>query len=235
VSALAGLVSSGSTVVALCADSSRRWELAARADPRRFGYGPAAHACGRCADDALSARIAELAERGRGLALADWAALSRHPDLAREFKHVVLIDPPPFPHLEAAAFGGSGYLHRAWEQRLGFALHVHRAEWGLADALRALYAELRDADPQPRGERLVEVLAGAGPHPRTPELAGRCVRVLEELGLVAPEGDGVEAERSLGVVSSESTRLERSAAYLSYKARHEEGERFLSRQTRAEA
>ena len=235
VSALADLVSSGSPVLALCADASRRWELAVRADPRRFGCGPAVHACGRCAADQLAARLAELAEAGSGLALADWAALSRDPDLARGFEHVVLIDPPPFRHLELAAGAGRGYLHRAWEEFIGFALHAHRAEWQLDGTLRSLYAAVRDTEPRPRGEALVDALAGAGEHPRTPELAGRCVRVLDELGLVAPGDEAEPAQRTLGVVSSEGTRLERSAAYLSYTARHEEGERFLSRQRRAEA
>ncbi len=233
VSALADLVSSGAPVLALCADASRRAELSARADPRRFGSGPAVHACGRCATGELDDRLAELIEAGSGLALADWAALSRRPDLAAGFEHVVLIDPPPFAHLHQAAAAGDGYLHLAWEELLGFALHAHRAEWQLREALRSLYAELRDAEPQPHGDRLLRILAGAGPHPRTPEHAARCARVLDELDVVAGGDDAEPGGRSLTVVSSEGTRLERSAAYLSYEARHEEGERFLSMQRRA--
>ena len=67
--------------------------------------------------------------------------------------------------------------------------------------------------------------AAAAPHPRGPEAAARCFRVLAELGLVqgAPDGGG----GTVGVVSSEGTDLERSAAFRAYSARYQEGQRFL--------
>jgi single-stranded-DNA-specific exonuclease len=234
IATLADLVSCGGPVLALCADASRRSALAARADPRRFGCGPAVHACGRCAADSLGRRLRELVDAGCGLVVADWAALGRDPGLARRFEQVVLIDPPPFPHLEALAASGPGYLHLAWgDAELAFAIRVHDAEWVGRGVLRGIYRALRERGGEARAAELERVLAGEGPHRRTPEEAGRCARVLGELDLAAwecPGGDPV-----LRVVSSKQTELERSSAFVAYRAHHEEGRTFLSRQRRRAA
>ena len=101
---MAALASSGDSVLALCADALRRRELVERAAaPARFGGGRVAIASGRLADDAGRAAIAELVAAGGGVALADWAALARVPSMAARFEHLVLIDPPPFSHLERLA------------------------------------------------------------------------------------------------------------------------------------
>jgi len=56
------------------------------------------------------------------------------------------------------------------------------------------------------------------------ELAG--ARVLAELGLIAWDNSG--ANQGLRVVSSAGTDLERSAAFVAYRERYEEGRRYLS-------
>jgi single-stranded-DNA-specific exonuclease len=234
IAALADLVSSGAPVLALCAHASRRGALAQRADPRRFGYGAPVHACGRCASESLDARLRELLGAGSGLVLADWAALGRNPGLPRRFEHVVLIDPPPFAHLEALVARGRGFLHPTWgAEELAFALRAHDAEWEPRSGPSRLYRGLCAHGGEATGRQLIGILAGEGVHPRTPEEAGRCVRVLEELGLVAWAAGG--SDRALRVVSSEQTDLERSKAYLAYRARHEEGRRFLTSKQRARA
>jgi hypothetical protein len=76
-------------------------------------------------------------------------------------------------------------------------------------------------------EALRAALAGPGPHPLSPETAARCLRVLRELNLVRGEpgsGDGV-----VGVVSSEGTDLERSAAFRAYSDEFSEARQFLER------
>jgi single-stranded-DNA-specific exonuclease len=234
IAVLADLVSSDETVVALCADASRRAALAERADPRRFGRLAAVHACGRCDADGLRQRLERLRESGSGLVVADWAALSREPRLAEGAEHVVLVDPPPFGELEAMVARGPGYLHVAWgDAEIEFAHRVHDAEWDLGPALRSTYIALREREGEARGDDVVEALTGDGAHPRTPEVAARCVRVLVELGLAACELDG--HDRSLRVVSSQGTELERSSAYVAYRGRHEEGRRFLSSRQRPRA
>ena len=233
VAAVAALASSGDSVLALCADALRRRELVERAaTPARFGGGRVAIASGRLADEAARAAVAQLGEAGTGVALADWAALARMPSMAAHFEHVVLIDPPPFPHLErlasAARAGGGegdrfGFLHLAWgEAEIELALRVHAEEWPLRPALVALYRALSDPDRDLR-----DSLQGAASHPRSPEVAGRRLRVLEEAGVVGWEPSGTA--RALRVVSSETKDLERMPAFVAYRDRHEEGRRFLSR------
>jgi single-stranded-DNA-specific exonuclease len=179
-----------------------------------------------CADAALRAGLAR-----EGLRLADYAEIEGSPELCRDFTHVVLVDPPAFAELEPAlllARQDCGYLHRAWGE----------AEWRFANAaldeqqaqrptLITAFRDLRDAG-NASGEDLRQALLGSGPHPRSPETAARCFRVLAELGLVHGSAAGGAGE--VGVVSSESTDLERSAAFRAYGARHQEARQYLEGQ-----
>jgi single-stranded-DNA-specific exonuclease len=242
VAAVAELVSSGESVLALCADASRRRGLAGTAaDPRRFGAPEPLIACGRCGGPGLDAALGTAGEAepaAPGLVLADWAALARRPDAPRRFHHVVLIDPPPFERIDdlaragqAAPGGGPataspGFLHLAWgrsevelaERCLGF-------EWELRGPVTQVWRVLAKGGGEARGESLRELLAGPGRHTRTPEVAARCVAVLSELGLCEWSAD--RASPRLGVLSSEGTRLERSRAYVACAAHHAEGLRYL--------
>jgi single-stranded-DNA-specific exonuclease len=223
---LAELVSSGERVLALTADAGRRAALAAgAAGLARFGGGAGTLACGRCA----RARAASLGD-GEGLALTDFAVLALEPRLARRFDHVVLVDPPASATAEQLArlpSEGGGYLHPCWgAAEHGFALKVLEEQLGLRTPLRALYRELQGAERH-SGEELRGRLRGAGRHRRSPELAGRCLRVLGELGILRfARNEGVP---SLGVVSSNGTKLEGSKSFRAYSARYEEGERYLER------
>jgi len=89
---IAELVSSGTGVLAVAADASRRAALANGATGlARFNGGAALVACHRCGADA----VAGLAARAdSGLALVDYAALAMAPDLAASFEHIVLVDAP---------------------------------------------------------------------------------------------------------------------------------------------
>jgi single-stranded-DNA-specific exonuclease len=175
-----------------------------------------------------SERRAALA--GEGVVLADGARLEAEPELATGFEHVVLVDPPAFAHLEALATlpaHTASYAHLAWggaEHRFALSmLDEHLARRGV---LIALFRDLREAG-EVSGAELFGALRGGGRFPRGPETAARCLRVLRELELVQGEPSG--GGGSLGVVSSEGTELERSAAYRAYGARHQEGQRFLER------
>jgi single-stranded-DNA-specific exonuclease len=228
VATMAELVSSGESVLALCADASRRAELAGGATGlARFGSGAASIACGRCGADA----IGDLgARREASLALADFDALALAPQIALGFDHVVLVDPPPFPYLAALCSRGPedrpSFIHSAWgEQERGFALRVLEDEFGMGRPLRAVFRGLHGAESA-EGSELREALTGGGDHPHGPELAARCVRVLHELELIV--WDPKSPERSLRVVSSEHTELERSGAFRAYSARLEEGKKYLA-------
>jgi hypothetical protein len=179
-----------------------------------------------CADAARRAGMTR-----EGLRLADYAELERLPDLCRDFTHVVLVDPPPFAHLEpvlSRATEERGYLHRAWgEAEWRFANTALDEQFAQRPTLIAAFRELRDAG-EPSGEELRAALIGGGSHPRSPETAARCFRVLAELGLA--HGTPDRGAGTIGVVSSKGTDLERSAAFRAYSARHQEAQQYLEGQ-----
>jgi single-stranded-DNA-specific exonuclease len=227
---IAELVSSGAGVLAVCADASRRSALASGATGlARFNGGAARIACHRCGSEAL----AGLAARAdSGLALTDYAALQVQPELALAFEHVVMVDPPRGGAdqqrcAKSASDTGSGFLHRLWtEAEHGFAISASDEQLASRAAVGAVFRRLREAG-ESSGRDLREALAGTGAHPLCPEAAARCFRVLAELGLVggAPSGGA----GSVGVVSSEGTDLERSAAFRAYRADHSETQTYLER------
>jgi single-stranded-DNA-specific exonuclease len=227
--AIAELVSSGAGVLAVCADASRRAALAnGAAGLARFNGGAALIACHRCGDDEIAAL------RGRadsGLALTDFAALERAPELAAAFEHVVFVDPPRTEADEAAASlawaEGPGFLHVLWsEAETEFAARALAEQWATREGVAATYRALRQTGDA-RGRRLREALAGAGDHPLCPEAAARRFRVLRELGLLQGSAEG--GEGVVRVVSSVRTDLQRSAAFRVYDARLSEAQRFLAR------
>jgi single-stranded-DNA-specific exonuclease len=242
VATVAALASSGEAVLAICADARRRRALVERAAaPTRFGGGAVALAAGADADRLAGQRVAGVVETG-GVALVDWARLERDPGLAGAFAHVVLIDPPPLPDHELIVDRSEpgGYLHLAWgAPEVEFALQAWDAQWPSRPVLAGLFRRLSGLAGEPdqiAAAELRAALTGEGAHPRSPEFAGRCLRVLHELGLVRADdernGSGVLA--ALGVVSSEGTDLARSQAYNAYRARCEEGRRYLNRRRQRE-
>ncbi|HEX5990380.1 MAG TPA: single-stranded-DNA-specific exonuclease RecJ [Solirubrobacterales bacterium] len=228
--AIAELVSSGAGVLAVCADASRRAALANGATGlARFNGGAALIACHRCDDE----EIARLKGRaGAGLALVDYGALEREPELAAGFEHVVLVDPPRGEgDVVRAILPGSasspGFLHALWtDGEREFAAQALAEQWATREGVAATYRALRRTGDA-RGRRLREALAGTGPHPLCPEAGARRFRVLRELGLLqgAPEG----GEGVVRVVSSVRTDLQRSAAFRAYSERLSEDQRYLTR------
>jgi single-stranded-DNA-specific exonuclease len=225
---VAELVSSGAGVLAICADASRRAALANGATGlARFNGGAALIACHRCEDE----EIGRLVNRaGSGLALTDYAALERRPELTEAFEHVVLVDPPRSEDDQLR--GGSpceegGFLHVPWtEAEVEFAGQALAEQWATREGVAATYRALRQTGDA-RGRRLRQALAGAGSHPLCPEAAARRFRVLRELGLLqgSPQG-GAGVVR---VVSSVRTDLQRSAAFRAYSDQLSEAQRFLGK------
>lgn len=175
-------------------------------------------------------RTQRAALAGDGVVLADGATLEADPDLAAGFEHVVLVDPPAFAHHEDLATrptADGGYAHLAWgEAEHRFALAMLDEQLARRTVLIAMFRDLREAG-EPSGSELLAALQGSGPHSRSAEAAARCLRVLAELGLV--QGSTAGGDGSVGVVSSEETELERSAAFRAYGARHQEGLKYLKR------
>ncbi len=167
-----------------------------------------------CAD--ARARRKGLQGRLGGFAITSYAALARNPETARPYPHVVALDPPAEPAHEALLHDGlpGRTTHLAWgDPELAFAVHVHERDLDLRAPLRALYVALRD-----RGSAALADVP--------PVQAGRALRVLEELSLVAIEGTELRVPAPSG-----RTELERSPSFVAYERRLEEGRRWLSRGT----
>jgi single-stranded-DNA-specific exonuclease len=229
-SVLAELVSSGESVLAVCADASRRAALASGASGlARFNGGTARIGCARCGREVLG----DLAAQGTGgLALTDYEALAAAPAIVEAFEHVVLVDPPPSVGAEdlgrrPRGDGPPGYLHPVWTSaEAEFSELVLGEQLAQRSTAGAVYRTLRKTGAV-SGAELREALEGPRPHPRSPEVAARCVRVLGELGLVQGAAEG--GSGTLGVVSSEETNLEGSPAFQAYTARHQECLQYLER------
>ncbi|HEX3735976.1 MAG TPA: single-stranded-DNA-specific exonuclease RecJ [Solirubrobacterales bacterium] len=245
---IAELVSSGAGVLAVAADASRRAALANGATGlARFNGGAALIACHRCGAEA----VAGLAARGKGgLALVDYAAFARAPDLAASFEHVVLVDAPrtlldvaratvacgaPVPsylpneggdgRAVDSAVPSSGFLHPLFSAaEREFGLEVLARQAPSRETIASVFRALR-AGGELSGAELRAALSGPGPHLLAPETAARSFRVLLDLGLVA--GSTNAGAGLVGVVSSEGTDLERSTAFRVYSEAHSEARSFL--------
>ncbi len=169
-------------------------------------------------------RLAALASRRGGFALISHESLLEEPELAADYEHVVVLDPPASNTQEAVTRLGSGYTHLAWgEAELRFAQQIHELEYGLRASLVALYRALRERG-RVAGEELESLLRGDGSHARSARLSGRMLRVFTELELVSLDPD----LPALAIAGAQPTELERSAAYGTYTKLNEDGQRFLS-------
>lgn len=228
--AIAELVSSGAGVLAVCADASRRAALGNGATGlSRFNGGAASIACHRCGDEEIARLVGKALA---GLAVTDYAALERAPELACAFEHVVLVDPPRSALDEMRAGApcageAPGFLHVLWsEPEREFAGKALAEQWPAREAVATTFRALR-ALGEGGGSELRRALAGEGRYPLCPEACARRFRVLSELGLLqgaCENGAGV-----VRVVSSERTDLSLSAAFRSYGERLSEAQRFLAR------
>ena len=224
----------------VCADALRRRALVERAAPRQRVRRRRASRSPRRAADEAAARRSRCRARGRRASCSPTGRAGARPAGRGASSTSSLIDPPPFAALEAARGPpGAGYLHLAWgpaEVELAARLLGCR----VAVAAGARRALPRAAATRRRGEagsrrELRCALAAAAAHPRSPGGRGRALRVLLASSGSCAVGRDPALARALRVVSSEGTDLERSRAYRAYRARHEEGKRFLSRrrQTRS--
>jgi hypothetical protein len=121
-----------------------------------------------------------------------------------------------------------GFLHPLYsDAEREFGLGVLGRQAPSRETIASVFRALRSAG-QASGPELRAALAGAGPHCLDPETAARAFRVLRELGLVA--GDTNAGDGLVGVVSSEGTDLDRSAAFRVYSEEHSEARSFLQSQ-----
>ncbi len=180
-----------------------------------------------CADAA--ARHRHLAGRLGGFSLASYDALERGAATTHGYRHVLLLDPPAgdAQRGHAAASGPQSRTVMAWgPAELRFAEHIHEREYGLRDPLAACYRTLRDRGGA-AGQDFEAALRGDGPQQRSPELAGRLLRVLAEIGLIelwtaSGSATGAVTRSRVGGAGRRAT-LEDSARRTAYRQREYEG------------
>jgi single-stranded-DNA-specific exonuclease len=143
---------------------------------------------------------------------------------------VIALDPPVHARLREALerAPGSGFTHLAWgSEELRFAHAIHEWEYALREPCADVYRALRGSGGS-HGEALEAVLRGGGTQPRTPAVAGRIVRILTELGLADLDRPGLGLHLA---GAPERTSLDRSAAFMAYRRRLEDGQRYLTTST----
>ena len=231
VAAIAALASSGKAVLAVCADAIRRRALVERAArPARFGGGEVA---------IVSARLPRptappLSGSRRPARGSCWRTGPRSPAtlaLAARFEHLVIVDPAPFVYLESSAAAvpatctGSTAPARRSSRFACTATTGPRAPrsppctgpCANGAGSRAL------SRATSRGRSCAARAAAIRSHP-----SRRPARRASSPSSVSCAGPA-DAARALRVVSSEGTDLERSAAFVAYRDRYEEGRRYLSK------
>jgi single-stranded-DNA-specific exonuclease len=230
---LTDLLSTGESVAITCADASRRRHLLDHElEASRFGRPPGQVLSAHCAPTRIQERLRSVAQKD-GFCLVDYATLSANPAMLSGFTHVFVLDPPPSEQLSSYLYGVAGpdvdasFLHLGWgAAEMEFARKAHEHEYSIRPALTAVYRSLSEHRDGLSGPSLETALAGTGRHPRSPALAGRCLRVLSELGLL--ELDRSSATVRCTIIGEGKVNLERSQAFRDYTRIYEEGLRFLS-------
>jgi single-stranded-DNA-specific exonuclease len=246
---LSDLLSSGESLAVVCTDCSRRRSLFEQElDGGRFGRAPATVLSSRCTDAALTARFGSLAEDA--FVLTDHSTVEADPSSVEHFTHVFLLEPPPSSTLmevlcNSAARPAAGddgqhgesFLHLGWgAAEVDLATGALEQDYGLRGPLTSIYRALAAAPEGLADEALEQALRGDGRHPRTPALAGRCLRVLAELELLDIESSGATVRCTISPARSDRysdngrVDLERSSVFRSYSALHREALRYLSEQ-----
>jgi single-stranded-DNA-specific exonuclease len=171
----------------------------------------------------LESAIAGLA-RG-GLAVVCWEALGARPELASEFDHLLALDPPPSAegHALLAGAPGAGCAHVAWgPAEIEFTLAFWRYGLDLRAAAGSVWRALNVSGAL-NGAELEDALRGDGAYPRQGVTAGRLLRVLSDVGLIACDLE----LRAARVVSTQRTSLEASTSFRAYAARLSAAHEYL--------
>ncbi|HEY1458163.1 MAG TPA: DHHA1 domain-containing protein, partial [Solirubrobacteraceae bacterium] len=182
-----------------------------------------------CADARL--RMAQVASTIGGFSLCSYETLACEAELASEYTHVVLLDPPSHAGARRAALAGAAdqHAHLLWgEPEIEFARRILERDHDLRGGLANVYRALRAEGPA-SGKELQAILSGAKPEDselptgRSAGLSSVLVRVLSELGLIEID----IAAQTIKMSSSERTSLERSATYRKHMQQLSEGRELL--------
>ncbi|MGH2980049.1 MAG: hypothetical protein ACRDLQ_10510, partial [Solirubrobacterales bacterium] len=167
--------------------------------------------------------------------LCEYGALDADPSLGHRFRHVFALDPPAvLETLEALRLSGGedpAFLHLGFgAAEVEFAARVLDHEHALRPHLEAVYRALAALGAN-GAEVSRELLEGEGRHPRSAVVAGRCLRVLDELSLAS--FDRASGTLRCRITNGGRADLGRSQVFRECASAAEEGHRFLETLTPA--
>ncbi len=231
---IAQLISSGDSVLLLTADVARRRRLLEQLPLANAGVDQVLLAGSRCAAAALTRRLENTAQKRPLLGLADFATIAAIPEAAARFEHVAFIDPPlnraVFNWVATTNAGARIHLLHC-PHEVQFTMKVLEHEFSLRPPIIKVYRHLKTGKPYPLEETTERLLLAGGKYLRQPAMVARCLKVLEELDLLAVEdraGKPIMMLRDAG-----RTGLENSATYRAVQAFYKECLKFLSKSQNA--
>jgi hypothetical protein len=146
--------------------------------------------------------------------VVSWATLAARPELARDFEHIVALDPPP-GGMSDPLLNLTPRAHLAWgPAEAEFAIAAYRAALDLRPQLTALYRALRELPEAAASAALETALRGPGRYPREAAACARLLTVLTELGLIDINLDA----RTCRIVEAVQSDLELSPTYRAAQA-----------------
>lgn len=227
---VAKLMSTGENVLLLVADLARRRnQLVTQLPVASSGIGQVLLAGSRCGGSILKERLVSLKQDSPALMLADFATAVASPDLVGSFDHLVFIDPPlnrnVFDFLAAAA--PEAYLHLFHcSNEVQFTKEVVEHEFNLRAPVTRVYKHLKAGNKYPLDDTTERLLLAGGKHLRQPAMVAKCLKVLEELSLVAIEK--VEERPILALLEPGKTRLDKSPTYKRSRIFYKECLKYLN-------
>ncbi len=225
------LLAGGENVLLLTADVARRRHFVFQ--DLHYANSPAGSvflAGSRCGKRVLAERRQQPCGPDPNLALADFITITEFPELARGFEHLVFVDPPWNRRIfnAIASAGPEAFIHLFYcSDEVQFTGKVLEHEYDLRDPLTRVYRHFQVGKTYPLDDTTERLLLAGGKYLRQPVLIARCLRVLEELGLISIE-DGTESP-ILAMLETERTELDRSPTYVELQAFYKECLQFLSK------
>lgn len=224
------LLTTGQKVLLISADVARRRSLVSYDLPfNNLNLDNIFLAGSRCGQSTLKSRFDAVADKHDSLVLTDFVtALSGKLD--DNFEHVVFLDPPPqrdLFHAIGAAFPHA-WLHLFYSgNEVQFTEKVMAHEYDLRAPLIKIFQRLQTGKTHPLDETTERRLLAGGKYLRQPALVARCLKVLQELGLIVLEKR--DGKPILTLSETEKTDLTRSATYQAAQLFNERCQKFLNK------
>ncbi|MBI5871262.1 MAG: single-stranded-DNA-specific exonuclease RecJ [Actinobacteria bacterium] len=228
---IAKLLSGGENVLLLVADVARRRRLASHELPLSGSQvEKVLLASARCDSLLLENRLKQTGCGGQTVMIADFPTAAAMPEVLEAFEHLVFIDPPWNQMIldSLAAAAPDAYIHLFYcSDEVQFSSKVLEHEYDLRSSLTRVYKQLEAGKTYLLDESVERLLLAGGKHLRQPMMVARCLRILEELGLISVEDEA--GAPIMTVLEARHTELDQSPTYRGLQSFYRESLKFLSK------